>query len=134
MATLTVTKTISYTDPDSGATYNVTATKTAEASHARRDRLEIEAIGSATEIVGNDVKPYNTGRFVYCCIENIGNSSAYIAFYDGTNNPPCFEVPAGTIHDFWGEDIWGADTGSTQRALVSIYANGSTSLEIDVFT
>lgn len=133
MATATIIKTVTYSDPDSSTSYNVTATKEIEAQQCDLRRYDLSP-STSQEIFSNLQKPYATGQVKYIRITNIGaTNSAYIAIDDGTNDATIFEVAPGVDHDFFGDDIWGAGINNDQR-IDTIWARGNTSIEVQIFT
>lgn len=133
MAVLSITKTVTYTDPDTGVSYQITKTVDLEAAQCDRRRYDLST-GTSQGIFFNLQKPYATGVVKYVRITNIGaTNSAYIFSDDGTNDATGHEIPKGAHYDFFGDYIWGAGINSDQR-IDSIYARGDTSIEIDIFT
>lgn len=128
MPTLTVYKTITYTDPDSDTPYTVTATKVLNCEAGQRTRFTLSSSAS-TQILTNGYLGLTVANPLYTAIKNVGAGSAYILFDDGTNTF-LHEIPTGAIFDFFGEDIWGSGTADTFNA---VHAKGNTELEVDVF-
>lgn len=131
MSTLTITRTVTYTDPDSSTPYTLTATKTLDVSVSYRKRYELSP-STSTKITAHTLPPFATSKLAYIYIFNSGSNSAYIAIHDGTNDPTQHEIPAGADLDLFGKDIWGAVISSSDE-LLSIYAKGDTSIEVDLF-
>ena len=128
MPELTIYKTVTYTDPDSGTPYTLSATKKLNCETGQRARYTLSSAAS-TQIFQNDVDGLTTANPLYTSIKNVGAGSAYIWIDDATN-AFLHEIPTGAIFDFFGEDIWGS---AASGVLQTIYAKGNTELEVDVF-
>lgn len=132
MSTFTVTKAIAFTDPDSDTVYDMQASIELDATVCYRDAYTLSASTSML-IFQNGEQPFSTGKVVYVFIHNTGDNSAYIAFQDdGANGATQHEIPAGSVYDFFGQDIWGNVIASPEQ-LSLIYAKGDTTIEVDIF-
>lgn len=132
MPTLTIYKTVTHTDTDSGTPYTMTATKVLDCVTAHRTRFTLTS-GANTKVWENDRPGLITANPLYTAIKNVGSGSAYLSFDDSTAVPFLHEIPAGAIHDFFGEAILGSDAYGNVETLATIYAKGNTELEVDVF-
>lgn len=131
MPTLTIIKTVTYLDPETETPYTLTATKALICDTAHRTNHVLSA-STSTKIWENDRAGLVTANPQYTAIKNVGDNSAYVSFNGGTV-PFAFEVAAGAILDFFGENLLDTDTYNNIDALDSIYASGDTTLEVDVY-
>lgn len=132
MPTLTVYKTITYTDPDSDTPYTITSTKVIECDSAQRLRFTLST-GANTQLLANNSSGLTTANPQYVAIKNVGSGSAYIMFSNPTAGSIEHEIPAGAIHDFFGEDIVSDSYGGSDETISTVHAKGNTELEVDVF-
>ncbi len=132
MPTLTIYKTVTHTDADSGTPYTMTAKKVLDCVTAHRTRFTLST-GANTKIWENDRPGLVTANPLYTAIKNVGAASAYLSFDDTATVPFLHEIPAGAILDFFGEIILGTDAYGVADSLSTIYAKGNTELEVDVF-
>lgn len=128
MPELIANLTVSYTDPESGSVYEMTARKVMNCETAQRTRFTLSS-ASNTQIVSNGTAGLTTANPQYINIENVGDQSAYILINDGAN-PFEHEIAAGAKLDLFGEIIYGSGAETTFQG---IYAKGDTELEVDVF-
>lgn len=131
MPTLTVTKTVTYNDPDSATPYTMTATIQLDCETAHRTCFDLSASAS-TKIWENNRPGLVTANPQFTAIKNVGDNSAYLLF-DDTASTFIHELPAGAILEFFGETLLSSDAYANPGALSQIYASGDTKLEVDHF-
>lgn len=132
MPTLTIRKTVTYTDPDSDLPYTITGSVKIDCSVAQRFRCALSP-STNTEIFEFGRQTLGTGKIAYICIKNLGADSAYIGFDDNQGDVSAFELAAGADFDLFGKDIYNDYPGGTVSRIYSIYAKGNTDLEVDIF-
>lgn len=128
MPNLTITKTISFTDPDSGSVYPISSTKVLVCDEAHRTRFTLSTAAN-TRLFTNSAPGLITADPQYIAIKNVGAASAYINI-NTLGNDISHEIATDAIFEIFGEDMYGA---SGTGVLTFIEAKGNTEVEIDVF-
>lgn len=133
MPTLTITKTIAYTDVHSGASMNITATKQKKATHAYRQVMTVADATTATIFeVGTDLI-YT--RLLGAVFENVGSVDAYLMITSG-GTAAWVWLPAGRTFDLFSLDFYNADSATIPDTIdtISIRGEGGTArVKIDAY-
>lgn len=131
MPSVTVQKSIAYSDATTSTPYDLGGTVTIPCSVPYRDYHSLSP-SSSTLLIQNGEAPIATGDIKYMLIYNTGANSAYIAIQPVSGSAIFHEIPTGTVFDFFGQRIM--DTGNAPGGLIdTIFAKGNTTIEVDIF-
>jgi len=133
MPNLTVIKTITYTDADSGASFSITSTKVKKATHAYR-QVMTAADGVQRNIFEVGTDPSYTK--LHCAtFRNVGNFDAYIVINSG-GEASWNVLPPGRTFEVWNLNYWNQDSATNPDTIdtIEIQGDGGTcKVKIDAY-
>jgi predicted transcriptional regulator len=114
MPSITIRKTVSYTDIDSGASFDIAVSKVKVGKHAYRQTVSIPD-SSSRQLLEIGATPLYT-KMVYCQVKNVGNFDILLNVKSGGGDA-IVTIPPGRTWEAFNTNIWN-DYSSTNPDTV----------------
>ena len=121
MPQITVRKSISYTDIDSGASYDLSTSKVKVGRHAYRQTLNC-GDGVIRRIIEVGTSP-NYQKLIFCQVKNVGAFDLELAVNSGTGIISVI-VPPGRVWEVFNTNFWNDASASNPDTIDEITGEG----------
>lgn len=117
MPSITVRKTIAYTDTHSGASFAIATEKIKVGKHAYRQTI---VCGGARRLIEIGSNP-NYTKLVYACVENVGDYDATIRVSSGGGTAD-ITLPPGRTWDTFNANHWSTGSATDPDTIDEVLA------------
>jgi hypothetical protein len=121
MPSITIRKTVSYTDIDSGASFDIAVSKVKVGKHAYRQTVNIPG-GSSRDLIEIGTTPLYL-KMVFCQVKNAGNFDIDLTVRSGGGDA-MVRIPPGRTWEAFNTNMWNDFSASNPDTIDFIMAEG----------